>query len=554
MGFSSLGTVAQSPKNPLSRVINVSGTSQIAPSLSGDGKHMIFTTTANLKSELLIVYSYQQRPGKWTQPQPVTVINRSQKINHLGGYSLSYDGDYIFFTSRKTYGIGQYDIWYCKKTSKNGWSAPINLGKPVNSNQNDGCPSLSPDGKVLYFVRCESMDQKEGSGCRLMMAKRRNQDYWSEPEALPDHINDGNILSPKILVDNQTLLYAKGQGDAWDLYQTRLTAEGWSKPVALDFVNTVGNERFASVPAQGDVLYYSTKFKGTYDIIKARIPQEYQPRKVVYLKGEVVDQQGLPLEAFIQIYNVEDRSLAQYHRTKQNDSGFEFYIPAGSRYDFSVVPLAPKYTFYSEIFDLRELMVSSRKKMDIELKNLNSGISFPLHCLQFENDSTLSNVSRFEMSRLIKLMKNNPSTQVEIAVHRDSWEADSVLQADTTLLQVDTAMLHVDTGLLQQVDTGLLQQVDTALFQVDTTLLEKLLVTESGLQIVDSLQLPQEIVPEPVMDPTEIQAQAISRYLQERGVPEYLLAPKGYADSIPVAPNDTEEQRILNRRVEIKIL
>ena len=56
------------------------------------------------------------------------------------------------------------------------------------------------------------------------------------------------------------------------------------------------------------------------------------------------------------------------------------------------------------------------------------------------------------------------------------------------------------------------------------------------------------------MDPTEIQAQAISRYLQERGVPEYLLAPKGYADSIPVAPNDTEEQRILNRRVEIKIL
>ena len=543
MGFSDLGIIAQVPKSPLSRVINVSGTTQIAPSLSGDGKHMIFTTTDNLKSELLVFYSYQQRPGKWTQPQPVTAINRSQKINHLGGYSLSYDGNYIYFTSRKTYGIGKYDIWYSKRTGNNIWSTPTNLGRPVNSTQDDGCPSLSPDGKTLYFVRCQSMNQKEGSDCQLMMVKRRNQDYWGEPEALPDHINDGNILSPRILADNQTLLYAKGQGDSWDLYQTRLTADGWTQPVALDYLNTTGDERFASVPAQGDVIYYSTKFKGTYDIIKARIPEEFQPLKVVYLKGKVVDGQGLPLEAFIQIYDVEDKSLAQYHRTKQNDSGFEFYIPAGKKYDFSVVPLTANYTFYSEIFDLCELTVSIRKKLDIELENLDKGITFPLQCLQFENDSTLSNTSRLEMSRLIKLLKNNPGTQIEIAVHRDSWETDSVLHVDTAF-HVDTALFQVDTTF----------HADTALFQVDTTLFEELLIAESSLQAIDSLPIPQYIPAEPKLDPTEIQAQAISRYLQERGVPDYLLEPKGYADSQPVAVNDTEEQRKLNRRVEIRIL
>jgi len=387
------------------------------------------------------------------------------------------------------------------------------------------------------------MNQKEGSDCQLMMVKRRNQDYWGEPEALPDHINDGNILSPRILADNQTLLYAKGQGDSWDLYQTRLTADGWTQPVALDYLNTTGDERFASVPAQGDVIYYSTKFKGTYDIIKARIPEEFQPLKVVYLKGKVVDGQGLPLEAFIQIYDVEDKSLAQYHRTKQNDSGFEFYIPAGKKYDFSVVPLTANYTFYSEIFDLCELTVSIRKKLDTELENLDKGITFPLQCLQFENDSTLSNTSRLEMSRLIKLLKNNPGTQIEIAVHRDSWETDSVLHVDTAF-HVDTALFQVDTTF----------HADTALFQVDTTLFEELLIAESSLQAIDSLPIPQYIPAEPKLDPTEIQAQAISRYLQERGVPDYLLEPKGYADSQPVAVNDTEEQRKLNRRVEIRIL
>ncbi len=517
MSFSVIGSIAQSAKIPLSRVINVSSTTQIAPSLSGDGRHMIFTTTANLKSEMMVFYSNQQRPGKWTQPQPVTSINRSLKINHLGGYSLSYDGNYIYFTSRKSYGIGQYDIWYCKRLSNNEWSVPANIGKPVNSVQNDGCPSLSPDGKVLYFVRCQTMNQKEGTGCQLMMVKRKNNDYWGEPEALPDHINDGNILSPKILADNQTLIYSKGQGDVWNLYQTRRTVDGWSQPVALDFVNTSAEERFVSVPAQGDVLYYSTKFQGTYDIIKARIPKDFQPLKVVYLRGSVVDTDGSPLEAFIQIYNAEDKSLAQYHRTTNSDSEFEFYIPASAIYDFSIVPRAPNYTFYSEIFDLRELTVSRRKKIDIELNNLESGISFPLQCLQFENDSTLSSISKFEMSRLIKLLKNNPSSKLEIAVYRDSWEADSVIQSDTALLQ-------------------------------------ETIIAESCLQVIDSLLLPQEILTQPALDPTEIKAQAISRYLQERGVPEYILKIKGYADSIPAAPNHTEKSKMLNDRVAVKIL
>jgi len=497
----------------------VSGTAQVAPSLSGDGKHMIFTTTSNLKGELLVFYSYQQHPGKWTQPQPVNALNRSQKINHIGGYSLTYDGNYIFFTSRKTYGIGNYDIWYSKRTGNNQWSPPVNLGKPVNSTLDDGCPSVSPDGKTLFFVRCQTMDQKEGTGCKLMMVKKRNQESWGEPEELPANINDGNILSPKILADNQTLLYAKGQGNAWDLYQTRLDKEGWSDPVALEYINTSdGDERFASVSARGDIIYYSTIYKGTYDIIKAKIPDEMQPLKVTYVKGQVKDPKGANLEAFIQIYDVEEQSLMQYYRTKSDDSNFEFYIPAGKQYDFSVVPLASEYIFYSDIIDLRVLDQSMRKKLDITLEGLDQGISFPLRCLQFETDTTLSKVSRFEMSRLIKLLKNNPGVQVEISVHRETYETDS-------------------TKILE-----------------DSTYLSEALVAESSLMIVDSLQIPQQMVTEPPPEVTELQAEAVSKYLQERGVPEYLLVPKGYADEQPLVPNETEEQRILNRRVEIKVL
>lgn len=507
----SISVQAQSSKAPLSRVINVPSTIQIAPSLSGDGQHMIFTTTANLKSELLLHYATQTSSGKWSQPIPLDVINRSQNINHLGGYSLSYDGRYIFFTSRKTYGIGKYDIWYSEKVA-NTWSAPKNLAKPVNSPSDEGCPSLSADGQSLYFVRCNTMDQKDGEGCVLMVSKRRNSHQWGEPKALPDHINSGNILSPKILADNETLIFAKGQGDEIDLYQTRFTVNGWSKPIALDYVNTPNNERFASVAAQGDILYYSTVFQGTYDIIKAKIPKHMQPQKVVLLKGQVMQSKNQePVKTFVQIYDLDNKELKQYYRTTDQNGVFEFYIPGGKRYDFSVVPIDQNLTFYSEIMDLRDLQRSSRQKLKVELEPIASTVNFRLNAISFATDSTLDDQASFEMSRLFKLLKSNPRTQIEIGVHRDAWETDS---------------MTVEEELL------------TAPIALDST------------NIMDSTMI--ALPPPP--DPTEIRAQAIVKYLLSKGVPEHLVVAKGYADTQPIAPNDTEENRQLNRRVEIRIL
>ncbi len=509
----SLVSFGQSPKAPLSRVINVPGTTQIAPSFSADGRNMVFTTTANVKSELLVHYASLNSAGRWGQPEPIDVINRSRKINHLGGYTLSYDGQFIFFTSRKSYGIGNYDIWYVEKSGK-GWSSPKNLAKPVNSAKNDGCPSISADGKHLYFVRCDEMDQKEGKGCVLMVSARLNSDRWGEPQALPAHVNNGNILSPKILADNQTLIYAKGEGEKIDLYQTKKSDAGWSKPLALDYINTPSDERFVSVPAQGEVIYYSAKFKGSYDIIKAKIPKELQPEKVVLLQGEVTDAAtGEPMEGFIQIHDMMTRELVQYHRTSSENGSFEFFIPGGKVYDFSVASLDPGYVYFSEQMDLRELEKSRRQKLSVDLKTLQPDLIFDLQQLEFDNDSTLSQASAMELDRLFKLLKYNPTTRIEIRVHRESWDPDTT-----------EVYFYVSEEEIAPIDSTVIDE-DQAF-----TLLP------------------------PAPDPTELRAKAIADYLISRGVPEYLLEIKGYADSQPVAPNDTEENRLLNRRVEIRIL
>lgn len=45
------------------------------------------------------------------------------------------------------------DIYVCFRNNDSTWSKPINLGKEVNTIYNESCPSISPDGKYLFFSR-----------------------------------------------------------------------------------------------------------------------------------------------------------------------------------------------------------------------------------------------------------------------------------------------------------------------------------------------------------------------------------------------------------------
>ena len=58
----------------------------------------------------------------------------------------------LFFQSRRPGGLGSWDIWVTTRETTNAeWSAPVNLGPPVNSSNNDGDPCISADGSTLFF-------------------------------------------------------------------------------------------------------------------------------------------------------------------------------------------------------------------------------------------------------------------------------------------------------------------------------------------------------------------------------------------------------------------
>lgn len=82
---------------------------------------------------------------------PAVVSALSTSANDLRP-NLSRDGLEVFFDSNRSGGLGGLDLWTSTRSStSSAWSTPVNLGSAVNSSANDLRPTLSWDGRTLYF-------------------------------------------------------------------------------------------------------------------------------------------------------------------------------------------------------------------------------------------------------------------------------------------------------------------------------------------------------------------------------------------------------------------
>lgn len=179
---------------------------------------------------------------EWTAPE-----NLGPQVNSPGydaGPSVSADGLTLLFGSRREGGEGDQDLWMCTRTAVDQpWSAAVNLGPKVNSEEGDYSPVLSADGLTLLF------DSTRAGGfghADLWMCTRTSPDKeWSFAKNLGPAINTaGSEASPRLSPDGLTLFFDRsGEGDLgntdnantdiWACNRTSATAP-WSAPRPLD--------------------------------------------------------------------------------------------------------------------------------------------------------------------------------------------------------------------------------------------------------------------------------------------------------------------------------
>ena len=224
------------PAKNLGPVVNSSNT-DIAPSLSADGLTLLFQSDrpggrgAN-DIWISVRASLTSEWGKPTNPGPP--LNGSADD---GGPSLSPDGLALLFNSGRPGGLGRQDLWSCQRpTAQAPWGEAINLGPTVNSNYDDWAPKLSGDGLVVIFAVLRGKDA--GEYLRTCMRKSSRQN-WSRPVDLGNEVNgSGWDGGPFLALDGRLLLFHSrrkgGQGE-YDLWMhDRVSPNGsWSKATNL---------------------------------------------------------------------------------------------------------------------------------------------------------------------------------------------------------------------------------------------------------------------------------------------------------------------------------
>ena len=387
----------------------------------------------------------------WSRPQNIYIPYFQNKSRILSG-SLSASNK-IFIFSAETYGTQGVDDLYVTIFEDGKWLEPRNLGPQINTQFQELSPSLSVDGKTLYF----SSNGRRGAGSFDVFSTTRLDDSWTN----------------------------------------------WSEPINLGAtVNSEGRELFYhELPALGLGLYTSTKNSDGYgdlrihllsDTIKqlppsivvtadtSSAPIISQPLfpDVVRVYGNVKNAKtGEPANARL---TVQGAKLPDAINSISNDGGYSIRVPSAGSYTIKIE--ANGYISTLEKIDIH-MYEMGELEMNFLLQPVETGVTVNLRNVLFaQAKSELLPESYDELDLVVSFLKTNPNVRIELAGHTDNRG------------------VHEDNVRLSQ------QRVNT-----------------------------------------------VKAYLVSKGIEAKRITGRGYGGSHPIASNDTEETRKMNRRVEFTI-
>ncbi len=343
-----------------------------------------------------------------------------------GAQSVSADGRTMVFTAcNRKDGIGRCDLYYSSKTGDK-WTPPMNMGKPVNTASYETQPSLSADGKTLYFAS----NRAGGFGdIDIYVTSMDELNDWSVPVNLGEIINTkGRDWAPYIHPDNRTLYFASNEHTGlggFDLFYSIKDSSGkWGEPVNLGYPINTGNDEYGLIlNAAGSRAYFASDKDSSNgkDIFTFELYKEARPTDVSYMKGMVYDAETKKeLGAGFELIDLKSNQIINRSSSDSLTGEFLVCIPAGHDYLLNVSRHG--YLFYSDNFSLNNIFeINEPFIKDIPLQPIKIGKSVILKNIFYEFDSyILKEESKIELNKLIQFLNLHSSVKIEISGHTDS--------------------------------------------------------------------------------------------------------------------------------------
>jgi len=484
-------------------------------------------------------------------PVPFSPKNLGEAINSpFDEYfpTITIDNQQMIYTRNRPEAEGSkryHEDFYFSKKNNDSWEKSVNGGSQVNTAGNEGVPNISPDGKILFFAAC---DRPEGKGSCDIYYSRLKKEGWTKPINLGNPINTGAWESqPSFASDGRTLYFIRGSFSRegikeQDIYSSRIGDDGrWTEPEKLsNLINTPGEEEFVFIHPDNQTLYFSSDGHpgmGSLDIYVTRRDANGKwgaPRNLGYPINTFRDERGLLVgptgdEAYI----ASDREGGL--------GGLDLY--SFNLYD-SARPLQVSYV-KGVVTDINSGMALEASFEIIDLVNGNVVISSStergtgefLACLTAGKDYAL-NVSRDGY-----LFYSDHFSCTNSADIKNAYLLDVKLSPATTGAKVVLKNVFFDTNLFNLKDESFpeLNKLVGFMKGNSTVTIEVSGHTDSTGDKQKNQMLSQN------------RAKSVYDYIVSKGIDTTRLTFKGYGDSKPVASNENEEGRSLNRRTEFLI-
>ncbi|MBW3468125.1 OmpA family protein [Arthrospiribacter ruber] len=436
------------------------------------------------------VHQYSKFGRDWNYLRKLDISNFRNTSKHFSG-RLSEDGGVIVMSINSFGSFGNEDLYVSFKEAENVWTSPLNLGETINSYRQEQTPFISSDQRILYF---STNSEEKGRGKDIFFSERLD-DSWTS----------------------------------------------WTAPKAIKYANTSGTEMGYTLLSKDDgiAIFTSTQnSEGFGDLMMVQFDAVVPAFELAENNVEdLVSEEEIPLSELSQVDEVLSESIDQQEDLLQvieSDS-----VQADDQIDIIIEDEKTPVINQSEEIKV----LSSRDKSQLEYRiylSNNRGEK-----LEFENQSKLNEAMDMGQFEAVFI---TASGHLPRDLSLDQWrnlpEGEVLLQPAVAGTAIVLENIQFNRGTSDFADAKSIQVLD----QLVTFLKEN-----ETLKI--RLEGHTDNAGDPVLnkDLSLKRASKIRGYLTLNGIQFERIRISGWGGTRPVADNNTEEGRDLNRRVELLI-
>ncbi|MBO4333901.1 MAG: OmpA family protein [Paludibacteraceae bacterium] len=359
-----------------------------------------------------IYMSRQNSAGAWDNIEAVE--GEINTADDEGSPSFSADGKTMFFTRcRYVKGETHGAEIYCAKRNGGKWGKPVKVELSKDSSISFAHPTVSSDGKVLYFVS----DMQGGFGGKDIWFSVNNGEKWGAPQNAGPKINTaGDEMFPFLRHD--TLLYYSSNGlpgfGGLDIFCATLSTDGqWKNVKNMMYPINSNMDDFGISFVEGAE---SGMFSSNRDDRKGydRIYSFVLPPVVFNIAGKVTSTSGEPLpDAIIRIVGNDGTNL-KIHAKK--DGSFSY--PLNRNVKYVMLGNCRGYLNQKDAVRTDSLDDSHTFKINLSLASVSKPVGLDNIFFEF-GKATLTKESDKSLDKLVKLLNDNPNITIEIGAHTD---------------------------------------------------------------------------------------------------------------------------------------